>query len=467
VPGLVNATELSVYRALDKTQWPLFSARNYVAHLYGDTSINLLQRSEGEQLGEDDDPNAVDIIYMNATNEFKYYVRTDPGRPVHPLGLVLTMRGQFVETAYRSRGRDRMSKSKRFVTITPRCVWSPIVNGQVGGDNNSVMVDTGGDGTGNDLTEHPWLYGITGQSTTSVHLPLPCRLLANHHPSPRLYGNPNINANDTEAAGFRDAGRPLPHQPTCGPRCGMTYVYRFIRPEDVVDPNAPYPFGDFFNCSTTVSAVHGAIIPQHMMSDQLARNAAAAIGSSSTWRFAENYMFQSTTYNQASPWDNWKGRKGAEASSIAEYHVGRFAAGSLAILDASNPKIEMPGMRPEEGVVLDVKWRYVWISWGLLLGTQLLVGIVTVIKGNAVFCKDDSFLSTARLLQPLVSRLGINGSSADGAEIAALFGNTHMRYGVRREAGVNRLDILMDLPGNAKDAHGGMTGDGWPRGYYE
>jgi hypothetical protein len=91
VPGLVNATELSFYRSLDKTKWPSFFARNYIAHLYGDTSINLLQQSEGVRLREDEDPNSIDIIYVNATNEFKYYVWIDPA--VYPLGSVLTIRG--------------------------------------------------------------------------------------------------------------------------------------------------------------------------------------------------------------------------------------------------------------------------------------------------------------------------------------------------------------------------------------
>lgn len=267
---------------------------------------------------------------------------------------------------------------------------------------------------------------------------------------------------------LRDGGTNIADQPSCGPRCGITYVYRFIRSEEISDDvDAPYPNGDFFNCSTTISQVHGAIIPQHMMSDQLARNAAAAIGSNVIWKWTEDYTFQSATYNSASRWDNWQGRTGAAATNVAEYNIARFATGSLAILDESNRKIEMPGMRPEEGVVLSVKWIYVWLTWGLLLGTQFVVGVVTVVKGNTVFCKDESFLSTARLLRPLVDRLGDNGSSADGAEIAEMFGNTHMRYGVRRDTGMNRLDILMDSPADGKEGHGGVNGVGWPRGYYE
>lgn len=351
-----------------------------------------------------------------------------------------------------------MAKSKRFVTITPKCKWSPIVSGQLGGTNYSVYVDTDGDGTGENPTEHPWLFLESGQGTTSVSppfLPFLTQLTTS-----RLYGNPNINANETEMKLIRAGDINIRDGPTCGSRCGLTYVYRFIRPADILDDEQPLPYGDFFNCSTTISQVHGAMFPQHMMSDQVAVHAAAAIGSQAIWKWTENYTFQSATYNSASRWDDWEGRKGAAATRLAEYHVGRFAAGSIAILDESNPKIEMPGMRPEEGVIVQIKWTYVWLTWGLLLGTQLLVGVITVIKGNTVFCKDDSFLSTARLLRPLVYRLGENGSCADGAEIAELFGNTHMRYGVRTDSGMNRLDILMDSPGDGK-------GVGWPTGYYE
>jgi hypothetical protein len=64
-------------------------------------------------------------------------------------------------------------------------------------------------------------------------------------------------------------------------------------------------------------------------------------------------------------------------------------------------------------------------------------------------------------------RLGESGCAATGDEIAGLFGNTHLRYGVRRDAqGRNHLDVLLDTP--VVDEGGRVSkGMGFPKGYYE
>lgn len=236
------------------------------------------------------------------------------------------------------------------------------------------------------------------------------------------------------------------------------------------------PNGDYYRCETTISPVQGATAPVHSMSDSVAQRSACAIGSSSVWTpYPEKDMaFQTSVYSSASRWDYWLDLNGTSATEVAAFNVGRFAIGSIATLDTLNPRVEIQGQRPWVGVFLQVKWTWVWVTIGFLLGGQIVVGMATIIAANNVFCKDSSFLSTARLLRPLVKRMGETGCAATGDEIAALFHNTHMRYGVRRGTdGTNHLDVLLDNPSySSTTAYDPVSGaeikfKKFPGGYYE
>lgn len=63
-----------------------------------------------------------------------------------------------------------------------------------------------------------------------------------------------------------------------------------------------------------------------------------------------------------------------------------------------------------------------------------------------MYCKDDSFLGTARLLKAVVDEMGKEGSAATAEQIWNWFGERKMRYGVaggEEGNGEQRLDILM------------------------
>ncbi|KAF8250315.1 hypothetical protein K440DRAFT_659737 [Wilcoxina mikolae CBS 423.85] len=425
-PGTVNASDLNAFHISNNPvdiHWPWFHEQNYRSHLYGDISQVLGQMDDGGSIPIELDESMVDIIYMNTTNSFKYY---------------------FKEYNYQLHGKTLTAKTNRYVTVSAKCVWSSIVRGQEGGTNETVIININGSNTKSE--EHNWANSNSG----------------------RLYFNPNVHANETERALLANESYTIdPNQFLCGPRCGLTYVYRFLH-NDELNQN-PLPPGDFFNCSTTISTVHNASLQQHILPDPVAVRAASSIGSNSIWTpYPEKKMaYQLDVFSSASPWDNWYNLTGESAAFSAEYNLARFAIGSIAVLDVNNPRIEIPGNRPWIGVFLQVKWRWVWVIIGSLLVSQLLLGIGTVIVANTVFCKDESFLSTARLLRPLMLRLGESGCAATGNEIAGLFGNTHLRYGVRRDAqGRNHLDVLLDTP---VVEEGGWVnkGVGWPRGYYE
>ena len=182
----------------------------------------------------------------------------------------------------------------------------------------------------------------------------------------------------------------------------MVLVYRFLEPEEA--QSQPMLNGDYYHCESTISLVEGATEPAHRMSDSVAVRAAPAIGSNAVLTpYPEKDMaYQTSAYNSASRWDNWEGVKGTSATWVAEFLVSRFAIGSVAVLDAVNPRVEIQGQRPWQGVFLQVKWKMVWMTFGFLLGGQIVVGMTIIIAANTVYCKDSSFLSTARLMRPLV-----------------------------------------------------------------
>ena len=98
--------------------------------------------------------------------------------------------------------------------------------------------------------------------------------------------------------------------------------------------------------------------------------------------------------------------------------VSRFAIGALATLDNDNPRVELVGNRPWAGVLFKVNWPQLVSEWMnisawssltnyslqyLILGgictVQIVLGFIAVLWSNTVFVKDDSYLSTARLLR--------------------------------------------------------------------
>jgi hypothetical protein len=68
---------------------------------------------------------------------------------------------QFKAYAWRPHAEPRWQRTKRYVTVTPKRTWSPIISGQPGG-NGTVTIDLNGKGP----VEHTWTDGITGVGTT-------------------------------------------------------------------------------------------------------------------------------------------------------------------------------------------------------------------------------------------------------------------------------------------------------------
>jgi hypothetical protein len=81
-----------------------------------------------------------------------------------------------------------------------------------------------------------------------------------------------------------------------------------------------------------------------------------------------------------------------------------------------------------------VNWKFIELIFCLTAGLQLILFVIASVVANLVIVKDDSPIATARLLRPIVDRLGPVGTAADGKEICKLLddlGHEKVVYSVK------------------------------------
>jgi hypothetical protein len=93
-----------------------------------------------------------------------------------------------------------------------------------------------------------------------------------------------------------------------------------------------------------------------------------------------------------------------------------------------------------------VSWNDITIIFALTAGLQLVLFILVSVISNLVIVKDDSHIATARLLRPIVDRLGPVGTSAAGDEICKLLndhGHRKVVYSVKhpQKGSLHHLDL--------------------------
>lgn len=218
-------------------------------------------------------------------------------------------------------------------------------------------------------------------------------------------------------------------------RCVILVGFQFIDDEKDTKTN-----GTLFQCAVRVGEVQGARLPEHRLDDRMAFLAAGAIGLDGFTEDPELWVYQryflGTTF----------GQRANGNSQFMAMLASRFAIGTIATLDFDNPKVQIVGKKPWLGVLFKVNWGLLFTILGSICATQLVLGLTAVFVSNTVIVKDDSYLSTARLLRPLVERLGPAGCALDGKEIATTL-RTSMVYGVRvdRTGTRHHLDLGEDI----------------------
>lgn len=236
---------------------------------------------------------------------------------------------------------------------------------------------------------------------------------------------------------------------SCGERCSPIYIFEF---SDTSKPS-------FFNCTVEVGLVSNITAENHQMPDEVARIFAGSPGSEGWFDGVGRQMVR---YSTGSYWGVPDGI-GELGEISASRGLSVFVAGAIANYDQYGPMVESIGNQRWEGVRLEVKWKELYITLGMILAINLIFGIFIVFKANAVFCKDDSFLSIARLLRPMLERLGDSGSHLQGWQIADTYDKKVVYgYRVNPQTGINHLDFGDDIPILASGKH-----QSFPNGMYD
>jgi hypothetical protein len=87
-------------------------------------------------------------------------------------------------------------------------------------------------------------------------------------------------------------------------------------------------------------------------------------------------------------------------------NMAEFAIGSLSTLATKNPRIDIQGTVPYLGSPINISWPYAITLFASIAGVHLTLLASAIYATRLVVIKDDSNLSTARLLRPLVDHLG-------------------------------------------------------------
>ena len=126
--------------------------------------------------------------------------------------------------------------------------------------------------------------------------------------------------------------------------------------------------------------------------------------------------------------------------------MAEFALGSLASMATRNPSVQSEGAVPILGFQLTVHWPFTCALCASIVIVHFLIFAAAVYTSRLVIIKDDSNLSTAKLLRPLVDHLGGQGTLIEGKDISKAIedhGVGGLVYGPREDpgAGGRVLDV--------------------------
>ncbi|ETN46922.1 uncharacterized protein HMPREF1541_01111 [Cyphellophora europaea CBS 101466] len=213
---------------------------------------------------------------------------------------------------------------------------------------------------------------------------------------------------------------------TCGPRCTELFVLQSANNDTIPEPG-------FFRCNNTVSTTSG--IDEYIQSnqtsdlyelpDQQAQIFAGAIGWTG-FNFSAEDQYQYVRYPPDSWWSPYEP---SNATKTAE-HIMEFAIEAIAALDNNGPRTDVAGWYPITAQRVSVNWRWAATLLSVIPALHALAMVGVVLWAGEVVIRDESCLSVARLLRPVVEKLGPHGCLLTGQEIAESLEDVRVRYGV-------------------------------------
>jgi hypothetical protein len=175
----------------------------------------------------------------------------------------------------------------------------------------------------------------------------------------------------------------------------------------------------YYQCNITVGTVINGMLPEHEVGINLRQMASAGIalrGYGPNSQLPGSQQFQ--VYPSASPYgDPQKGDTDNMGLNIARFAIGVVSIASL----YTTHVFHVTGCQPLIGNKLQVDHlNVIWIIMGLIVGVQGAAFVLTAFWANRVVVKDESVLATARLLRPVLERLGDEGTTMSGREICEI-----------------------------------------------
>ena len=269
----------------------------------------------------------------------------------------------------------------------------------------------------------------------------------------------------------------------CGERCSQVYVlqtgYDATLNGVIADQKDISPH--LYSCNSTVSEVFNPNTCeadwQCSLSDQFARYLAGSIGLSGI--IIPGSSLQYRTYSAGSPlsWDGFP----YDNSSVQAQAIARFATGAIAAMDSAGPRITVPGYYPVSTVGLTVEWKWAIPVLCVVPAIQMVVLMLVCIFANGALIKDSGYLAAARLLRPVVDKVGDHGCALTSDELARELGNFKIVYGVKTPAGTDtgydssiardadwHVGVIAETEGYGKQAEEGWSANAtFPEGRYD
>lgn len=256
----------------------------------------------------------------------------------------------------------------------------------------------------------------------------------------------------------------------CGPRCTELRVLQSSDGADVLNPH-------FWTCTNNVSHVANAAAyvqpgtgqteATYDMPDEQARMIAGAIGYSGFYYTGDDWQY--IMYSQGT-W--WSPELDLTKPNELAKRVMDFAMGAVAAMDYGGPRSNVTNWEPVAAQLVDVQWRYVATILGLIPALQLLALLAIVAWANKAIIKDTSFLAAARLLSPVVDRLGRHRACLlTGDEIAEELQNVRVAYGYRDPPDMSAASeddhTLLRHVDILEETEGLLVNNRFPRGRYD
>ena len=255
-------------------------------------------------------------------------------------------------------------------------------------------------------------------------------------------------------------------------RCSVVYAYRRAGPQ--------LSDSELYLCSNTISQISGSSVdiassePEYAevfdLKDTTARSLAGSIGNALVSSPDGQYTY--ALYAQYNPWAMPDSQPGGIEIGIA----GLISSFPMAALAAIDQEIWLPFRRNVPGQVpyipphLSVSWTPSLTLLAIIPFLQLLSLFAVVLWANKAIVKNDSNLSIAKLLTPVVERLGDRGCLLSGDEMVEVLGRSGMRvaynFDVRRREGRDDGRDIMHV-GLFEKKTGFTIEKTFPEGWYD